>query len=248
MKKCYDCGIELNKQNKTKEHIPAQNLFYGFSEEYKINRITVPACNECNNKYSKIDQEIRDVIGVINDKNENQKEITQKAIKNIMRFQNWQNRVDMYGNERIENISVSFSYENLRQLHIKNFKGVFYYQNLIPLHKNFHVEIIAEGDEVDSKLILIKNMFKDYLDKKPWIQSGHKDIFRFKSAMINLNKPSMKYDFSETQIIDESDFIVTEFYYHNAINPMVFAAKNTFLEKVKEKRTHNRVDRSAKIN
>ena len=232
-KRCYDCGIKLNKHNKTKEHIPAQNLFSGYSHEYKTNRLTVPACNKCNSKYSKIDQEIRDVIGVINNKNENQKEITQKAIKNIMRFRNWQKRVDMYGKETIENISVSFSYENLKQLHIKNFKGVFYYKYQIPLPENYYTEIIAEGDETDTKLTLIKEMFKDYLNEKPWSESGHKDIFSFKSSMIKLNKPNFKYDFSETQNVDESDFIVAEFYYHNSINPMVFAAKNTILNKVK---------------
>jgi transcriptional regulator NrdR family protein len=235
MDKCYDCGVNLTKEIKTREHIPAQNLFSGYDETYKINRLVVPACNSCNQKYSKIDQEIRDVLGVINDSNDRQKELTRKAIKSIMRNSNWKKRVDVNGNEIIENIVVSFSYNSLKKLHIKNFKGTFYFDNKYPLPENFHVEIIAEGDEINTKLMMIKEMFKDYMDNKIWHKSGHEDIFKYKTVMINLKEPSENYDFSETKNIDDCDLVVSELLYHNSIHPMIFSAKNQFLDKVKNK-------------
>ena len=51
--------------------------------------------------------------------------------------------------------------------------------------------------------------------------------------MINLKKPSAKYDFSETKDVEDCDFIVCELLYHNTIQPMIFCAKNEFLDKVK---------------
>ena len=41
-----------------------------------------------------------------------------------MRNSNWKKRVDINGNEIIENIAVSFNYNSLKKLHIKNFKGI----------------------------------------------------------------------------------------------------------------------------
>ena len=76
---CYNCGNELNSQNRTREHIPAQNMFVGYPDEYKVNRITVPACYSCNNLYSKVDQEIRDAIGIMNEDNMQQHELTRKS-------------------------------------------------------------------------------------------------------------------------------------------------------------------------
>jgi transcriptional regulator NrdR family protein len=137
MDKCYDCGVNLTKEIKTREHIPAQNLFSGYDETYKINRLVVPACDSCNQKYSKIDQEIRDVLGVINDSNYRQKELTRKAIKSIMRNSNWKKRVDVNGNEIIENIVVSFSYNSLKNFILKILKELFILTINIPYQKIF---------------------------------------------------------------------------------------------------------------
>ena len=87
---CYNCGQEFDKEKITREHIPAQNTFVGYPDNYKSNRLVVPACFDCNNRYSKIDQEIRDAIGIMNEDNELQNEMTAKAVRSIMRNQNWQ--------------------------------------------------------------------------------------------------------------------------------------------------------------
>ena len=59
--KCYNCGEPLTKKTKTKEYVPQQNLFKGFPEDHKKNRITVPSCFECNNGASDIDDELRNM-------------------------------------------------------------------------------------------------------------------------------------------------------------------------------------------
>ncbi len=35
MDKCYNCGTELNVDTQDREHIPAKNMFVGYSDEYK---------------------------------------------------------------------------------------------------------------------------------------------------------------------------------------------------------------------
>ena len=57
---CYNCRIKLKKEIQNKEHIPAQAFYGGYGSEFKVNRITVPACRKCNEDYSKTDQELRD--------------------------------------------------------------------------------------------------------------------------------------------------------------------------------------------
>jgi hypothetical protein len=229
--KCYNCGTELNSENKTREHIPAKNLFNGYSDEYKKNRIVVPACFDCNNKYSLIDQEIRDVIGILNDNNEQQKEMTRQGVKSIMRRSNWKERISFEG-KTIQNIAVKFSYDNLKELHYKNFKGVFFNEFQIPFPSNFELQIIAEGDEAYQNLENIKNIFKNYLIAKDWKISGHEDVFKYKIIMLDLQNPSESFDFSETNDIEKCQLIIGEFYYHNTINPFLFAADSKYLDSI----------------
>lgn len=231
---CYNCGIELTTENKTREHIPAKNLFNGYSDEYKLNRIVIPACSACNNQYSQIDQEIRDVIGILNNDNELQKEVTRQAVKSIMRKNNWVDRVGN-GSQEMQNISVSFKYSDLKELHLKNFKGVFFHEYNFPLPQNFNLEIIAEGDEEDPRFVEIKKMIQDYLLHKEWKVSGHIDVFKYRLAMLNLKIESENFDFSETTNIENCDLIICEVYYHNIINPVIFAAENKYLAEVVDK-------------
>ena len=49
---CYNCFKPIKEGEKTREHIPAKTLFEGYDDKYKVNRITVPACYECNQGYS----------------------------------------------------------------------------------------------------------------------------------------------------------------------------------------------------
>ncbi|WP_378187512.1 hypothetical protein ACE939_04100 [Aquimarina sp. W85] len=231
MDNCYNCGIELNDENRTREHIPAQNTFAGYSNEYKQNRLTVPACHTCNNQYSKIDQEVRDAIGIMNEDNEEQQELTRKSVKSIMRRRNWMDRVH-FSDGKV--VAVSFDYNVFRELHIKNFKGVFYEKYGYPIPDKYGIEIIAEGDEEDQKLMGIAQHLYNYVSEgNDWNVSGHEDIFQYKMKSLTPD--------ANDQIFDSSDLknalgIVSVLVYHKNLSPVIIAAKKDFLERIKTTR------------
>lgn len=101
IERCYNCGKELTKDAITREHIPARTLFDGYNDEFKYNRITVPACKECNNMYSKYDEEFRNLIGIITNKKENDI-IASAATRSILRKTDGFDRLrfDVWGNVR----------------------------------------------------------------------------------------------------------------------------------------------------
>ena len=68
---CYNCFKPIKEGEKTREHIPAKTLFEGYDDKYKANRITVPACYECNQEYSPTDRDFRNLIGIIAKRKEN---------------------------------------------------------------------------------------------------------------------------------------------------------------------------------
>lgn len=51
-KKCYFCGVELDKTNRSKEHVPPKMMFNAF----QCDSITVPSCHEHNGSMSGQDQ------------------------------------------------------------------------------------------------------------------------------------------------------------------------------------------------
>lgn len=236
MKRCYNCSIELTKENRTKEHIPAQNTFIGYPPEYKLNRLTVPACFDCNNQYSKFDAEIRDAIGIMNENDPKQAELTRKAVESIMRDKNWPQRVEII-NGKVE--SVTFSYDTFKQLHIKNFKGLFYDKYGIPLPDEFQIEIIAEGDFEDVKLDNIAQLFAGYLaEGGDFKVSGHPDIFQYK-----LKTLTPMYDgdqINDSPTLENALGVVGILIYHKNIEAVIIAAKKDYLESIKSKSDNNK--------
>lgn len=196
MKRCYDCGVALTKENETKEHIPARNLYNGYPSEYKNNRLTVSACHTCNNKYSKIDQEIRDAIGIMNDTSVEQQEITRQAVKSIMRRGDWEDRVEKNKNGDV--VSVSFNYQDLKELHIKNFKGIFYDMYGYPVPDKMMIEIVSNVDLEDQKLLNAATNFYFYLNSyNDWKVPGHEELFSYSMKTMAIDK--------NEQIIDNGD-------------------------------------------
>ncbi len=229
MEYCYDCGIELTKENSNKEHIPARNLYNGYPEEYKQNRITINACIECNHKYSKIDQEIRDAIGIMNDVDPNQQEVTRQAVKSILRRNNWKERVEQNENGNV--VSVSFSYEELRQLHIKNFKGLFYKTFGQPVPDNYEIEIVSDGDEEYEHLIKVAQVMHDYINSfNDWKPSGHKDVFMYDIKTMAVNSEG---NIDHDDNLDNSLAVVGILVYHQKLSAVVVAAKKDYLETIK---------------
>lgn len=229
MEYCYDCGKELNDENSNKEHIPARNLYNGYPENYKQNRITVPACIECNHRYSKIDQEIRDAIGVMNDAEPNQQELTRQALKSILRRKNWKERVDQ--NEKGQVVSVTFSYDELKQLHIKNFKGLFYKTFGYPVPENYEIEIISDGDEEYEHLLRVAQVMHDYINSfNDWKASGHQDVFMYNIKTMTVNSED-KIDHNDD--LEKALAVVGVLVYHQKLSAVVVAGKKEYLKTIK---------------
>jgi hypothetical protein len=222
---CYNCGIELTAETNHAEHVPAKNLFSTYPDEFKKELLTVPSCFDCNNDFSKIDQEIRDAIGIMNENNDLQSEMTRKAVKSIMRRSNWINRVVSVDDGRA--FEVSFSYDDFEKLHIKNFKGLFYAKYGFPIPNDYEIKIIAEGDEDNDKLQSIAKFLYGYTDEGiEWNTIGHEDVFQYKIKAMIPDKNGMIYD--NVDIKNAVGFVCT-MHYHNAIKPLIIASKTNFI-------------------
>jgi hypothetical protein len=214
---CYNCGVVLNSSNKTKEHIPAQAFYAGYGSEYKVNRITVDACRNCNENYSKTDSEFRDVVGML--KNEiNVSVLWEKSAKSILRRKT--NPLS-YENGNLK--SIEFSYNAIKTTVVKDFKGLFYKKYGIPFPKNWTIDIIPDSEKDPEIIRFGVNLFA-YLDKDiSWSISGHKDIFRYKFKMMI---PDKNGDLHDGTLIDKAEGFVSVQEYHSTSSFIVFAAKN----------------------
>ncbi len=225
---CHNCGIELNKENTTKEHIPAQNLFDGLSEDYKKNRVTVPCCNDCNNLFSKIDQEIRDVIGIANDDMTKENVVTQKAVRSIMRKSNWRER--SYIDEKGDVHAIDFSYDNLKEIHVKNFKGLFYKKYRIIVPENYRIEIIADGDdEYTRQAQIIHDLLRS--EDEPWEVSGHEDVFKY--IIRGIANDEINNRVIKTDNLDEANGVAALLVYHDNVGVIIIALKKEYLAAIK---------------
>lgn len=223
---CYNCGTELTDETNHVEHIPAKNLFATYPAEYKQNLLTVPACYKCNVElYSKIDQEIRDAIGILNESDDLKKELTEKSVRSIMRKSNWKDRVFFIDGGK--SIDISFSYNDMESLHIKNFKGLFYSKYGRPISDEYEIKIIAEGDEENEKLQKVNGHMRDYLNyKTDYSFVGHPKVFKYKMKAMIDGKDGMFYD---DENIDDAISFACIMDYHEAIHPLVIAQRKDFI-------------------
>ena len=227
--KCYNCGKELTDETNHDEHIPAKNLFSELEPNFKVNLLKVPACYKCNVKlYSKIDHIIRDVIGVLNEDEDFKKKLTAKATRSITRTKNWKERIFSIDNGK--SLEVSFSYEDIKKLHIKNFKGLFYSQYGFPIPDSYEITIIAEGDEENEKAQIVNKNYREFLDyEKEWSHIGHPEVFKYKiKAMIK-----DEYDadiFFDGENVEDAIGFVCSMDYLNALKPLVLAQSKESLD------------------
>jgi len=200
---CYNCGIALTGNNKTSEHIPAKNLYAGQPDEYKQNLLTVPACFDCNNKFSNIDNEIRDMIGISNDSLKENQIISEKAVRGMFKQKAF-DKLNFNQHGQVE--SVTFKLKNALEIHTKNFKGVFFkeYGELVP--DGYTIHVIADGCE--NNQMTLGFIFHDLLRQTnpDWKYSGHPNIFKYLIA---------GFSFDENNIIFKDG---------GNKRPMVFAA------------------------
>lgn len=170
---CYNCGKEYKTKDITKEHIPARNLFVGYDEKYKVNRITVPACSECNGKYSPTDKEFRNMIGVIARRKENQT-IVEKATKSFLEKESNLQRLSV--NRMGKVTGISFNQTPIEDFHKKNFKGLFYHQYGKCLPDNYKLFVNIDENDYSEFTLGILGYLKDLFE---WKKSGHSDILSY---------------------------------------------------------------------
>lgn len=220
MRKCYNCGVpfsELSQKDRTKEHIPARTLFDGFPDDYKQNRITVPACRRCNDEYSSIDQEIRDLSAIWND-GAISKENLRKAVKSIISRRNWIDRTHLDVNGHVR--AVEFSYSDLAQIHIKNFKGVFYRLYGYPIPKDHVIDLVTDGDTHEGALRAGVGIYEILDQFTEWRFSGHPDVFRFKIGFFHI---SGENSFVVNDNYEDAFAIAAILVYHDLVESVVVA-------------------------
>jgi hypothetical protein len=225
---CYNCRKEFDAKDITKEHIPAKNLFEGYDEKYKVNRITVPACSECNGKYSPTDEEFRNMIGVIAKRKENQK-ITEKAVKSILRKESGKQRLSINDLGKIS--GVSFGQTPIEDFHKKNFKGLFYHQYGTVLPDNYELFVNIDENDWSDITLGILGYLKDLFT---WKHSGHPDILSYviQPFRIGMSNPTKK-DLSPQK--DENIF-VGYLDYNKEHAALVLAVRKEYLEEIKNKK------------
>lgn len=233
-KKCYNCGVLMNPPNtlpletsQTREHIPAKNLFVGYPEVYKVNRITVPGCKKCNAEYSAIDDEMRDAIGVMNEDNDLQDEITKKAIKNMAQKKTLIKNATKTEDDRL---AFVFNYEPFFRYNLKNFKGIFYHKIGCPFPESdygLHTMFAKDGDKTDQDFMTKygDQLYHEIVKNAQWEHSGHPDIFQYLIKGINISDDG-KCTFTDD--IKDSKFIMCICKYHNKIDMIAMAFKRDF--------------------
>ena len=227
MKRCYNCTKELDKRSVTKEHIPAKANFVGFSNEYKVNRITVPACYKCNQDYSTIDQEIRDAIGIMNENNEMHNVITEMAVSSLLKQKNANERL-IFKSGIV--LGVVFDREIFKKLHIKNFKGIFYYEFGLPISNDFIFEVILEEKfEIASKYKWFNTLYNYVSDQNETKVSGHRDIFEYKLKKMNLNENN---ELNEIGQLEDAKAFVGFINYLDSMKVVILAIREEFKTKL----------------
>lgn len=175
---CYNCGIPLTRETKTREHIPQQNLFKGFPNEYKTNRITVDSCYPCNNGMSHIDDELRNFASIFDDGKSNMEGLV-KAFGSFTRKD--ASRIQNYD----DGVGVQFDKIDIYSLFEKNTKGIYYHEFGEVYPENLDVKTITETDEESDMSYLFKYIYTHSIKLiDEWKISGHEDVFRYKIAKL----------------------------------------------------------------
>lgn len=221
MKKCYNCGREFVKADLTKEHIPPRCFSDVYSDDHKKNRITVPCCHPCNNEFSKIDNELRDMIAVAKDARDGNMDFLEKGMKSI--FQGKQLGKDFGYDPRRKQVGIKFDYELLEAMFLKCHKGIFYHKYNEPLDEKFVSQASQKliNDKHNSPLDRgFVNIHQSHRDS--FIFSGHKEIF---AASILAHKEGPNATFVSTENLNECFAVSSYLVYHDIIDCLVLSVK-----------------------
>lgn len=225
---CYDCGINLTKENATSEHIPAKNFYAGVPFDFKQNLITVSSCYFCNHKSSSIDGEIRDMIGILNDSVTENQEITRKAVRTILQKKTFVKRLNFDFQGRVS--SVTFDLKASNAIHAKTFKGVFFREFKVPIPKNFDINLIVDAFNSNNQQKDLAIHFKSFLENENIESqfSGHPDVFKYLISGFAFDK---KNKIVKCNQLKRCIGFVSLLIYHKKIEAIVFCGRNDLIKK-----------------
>lgn len=224
---CYNCGVELEDMDVTREHIPAKNLFEGYDEKYKVNRITIPACSFCNGQYSPTDEEFRNMIGIIT-RNKDNKTITEKSVRSIIRKDPTKQRLELDGFGKVS--GVTFNDTPIENYHKKNFKGLFYYQYNQLLTDDYDLHVNIDENDWSEITLGILGYLKDLFTFK---YSGHPHILRYIIQPFRLGFSNAEK--SDLQPVLNENIYAGLLVYNNEHAALVLATRKEWLEEIKKR-------------
>lgn len=203
--KCYNCGNNITADQNHREHIPPKNLFEGFPIAYRETRIVVPACYTCNQSFSYADEEFRNWIGIIN-KNPEAGKLVEKTTRSFLRLDSKLARIYFNVFNQFP-YAVKFDINVIKEFHIKNFKGLFYFNYGYPLPNNYRV--LAHFDnffqqEKSQKLV-------NYLTRNfSWKVSGHENVFKY---ILQPFRSDHNFDGNDIEPNEEEKYFLAVMYY-----------------------------------
>jgi len=222
---CYNCGKKMDDTEVTAEHIPAKNLFDGFPDEYKNNRVTVTGCQKCNGEYSIHDEEFRNVFGVISE-SKTEEGIVRKTEKSLKRKKAVEKgRVFIGKDQKVS--GVSFDEEHFLKIHEKNFRGLFKEKFNAILPDDF--EVLVDLMDLEVEEFNNRGIVENYLTQNfEWEYSGHPDVF---SYIIQPYSAKLPGDYSDIPFSGEENFYLALMIYRDRIAAMVAATNDQGMKK-----------------
>lgn len=201
---CYECGVPLDQESLTKEHVPPKCLF---PKNDKFSLITVPSCIEHNGGKSNDDEHLLQIISLQILANEKGQSIAiSKAVKSILRNRKRTKELAnsatlVYVDEdRTGQLKPTFAFkfdeEKFNNSISSICKGLYYYEfhkvfnGDIKIHNEFQISFdddsINKNKEFDKNRILIDKIFSNVKRK-----GENQEIFYYQ-----MMKPPKGLDFS----------------------------------------------------
>ncbi|WP_281631723.1 hypothetical protein [Flavobacterium luteolum] len=227
---CYNCGNLIEEKEITKEHIPAKNLFEGYDDKYKTNRITVYACLKCNNEYSPTDEDFRNMIGAIAKRKENN-QIANKAKRSLLRKDP---EKESFSLDKFGKISgITLNEITIEDYHKKNFKGLFNFQYGKVFDDNeYDIYVNIDEDDWTTPTMGILGYLKELFNRQV---SGHEDILNytvqpFRLGITNPEKQDLVPEENENIYVGYFDYVKEH-------ASLVIAVRKKYLEEIKKRRS-----------
>lgn len=228
--RCYNCGRLTPGDEMTWEHVPMDALYRGFTERDKLNRIKVHGCRSCNQKYSHIEQRLRNMIAVIGriKHRDDLSEIIQASDRSLKVDKEYRGQWIKLEDDKYY---FSFASNDFDQIHIKNLKGIIYKEfDYVLLDDEYMFRVGSDyGSEVwgDDQMRAVLNRSLNFSLRQPdWKGSGNLDIFKYRFG----------YDFDlrgkRPDKIQDAGIIHCMMMYHNLIFAHVMAYRNDVAEKL----------------